>query len=192
MRWVREYFTGGNTLVRVGIVILFFGVAFLLRYVAEHTHVPIEFRLTGVAAAADRAARPRDGACAASAQDTRSRCRAVPLASCISQCSRRLKIYGLMSPALAFPLLVLIAAFSAVLAVMQNSLASRCWASTGGFLAPILASTGQGNHVVLFSYYAVLNAGILVVAWFKAWRPLNCRGFRVHFRDRHGLGRAAL
>jgi len=42
---IREYFTGGNTLVRVGVVILFIGVAFLLRYVAEHTHVPIEFRL---------------------------------------------------------------------------------------------------------------------------------------------------
>src|SRR5262249_44001340 len=42
---VRDYFTSGNTLVRVGIIILFFGVAFLLRYVAEHSHVPIEFRL---------------------------------------------------------------------------------------------------------------------------------------------------
>ena len=49
VRLLREYFTGGNTLVRVGIVILFFGVAFLLRYAAEHTHVPIEFRLSGVA-----------------------------------------------------------------------------------------------------------------------------------------------
>src|SRR3984893_7158487 len=47
----------------------------------------------------------------------------------------------------------------------------------GGFLAPILASTGEGSHVVLFSYYLVLNAGILAVAWFKAWRPLNIAGF---------------
>jgi len=35
----------------------------------------------------------------------------------------------------------------------------------------------QRRHVVLFSYYAVLNAGILAVAWFKAWRPLNIAGF---------------
>lgn len=49
VRIVREYFTGGNTVVRVGIVILFIGMAFLLRYVAEHTNVPIEFRLSGVA-----------------------------------------------------------------------------------------------------------------------------------------------
>jgi uncharacterized membrane protein len=30
---------------------------------------------------------------------------------------------------------------------------------------------------VLFSYYAVLNAGIVAIAWFKAWRPLNVAGF---------------
>jgi uncharacterized membrane protein len=51
VRFLREYFTGGNTLVRVGVIILFIGMAFLLRYVAEHTHVPIEFRLSGVAMA---------------------------------------------------------------------------------------------------------------------------------------------
>ncbi len=35
--------------MRVGVVVLFFGVAFLLKYAYEHTHVPIELRLTGVA-----------------------------------------------------------------------------------------------------------------------------------------------
>ncbi len=41
----------------------------------------------------------------------------------------------------------------------------------------MLASSGDGSHVVLFSYYAVLNAGIVTIAWFKAWRPLNLAGF---------------
>src|SRR6185295_15871491 len=44
-------------------------------------------------------------------------------------------------------------------------------------LAPVLASTGQGSHVMLFSYYAVLNAGIVAIAWVKAWRVLNVLGF---------------
>jgi len=44
-------------------------------------------------------------------------------------------------------------------------------------LAPILASTGQGNHVVLFSFYALLNGSIFGIAWFKAWRILNLLGF---------------
>jgi uncharacterized membrane protein len=29
----------------------------------------------------------------------------------------------------------------------------------------------------LFSYFALLNAGILAIAWFKAWRLLNLIGF---------------
>jgi uncharacterized membrane protein len=33
----------------VGVIILFIGVAFLLRYMAEHTRVPVEFRLIGIA-----------------------------------------------------------------------------------------------------------------------------------------------
>jgi len=66
LRVVREFFTGGNTVVRVGILILFFGVAFLLRYVAEHSHIPIEFRLSGVAELASirRARRNRWVSCA--------------------------------------------------------------------------------------------------------------------------------
>lgn len=48
---IRSFFTGGNTLVRVGVIVLFFDVAFLLRYMAEHSHIPIEVRLTGVALA---------------------------------------------------------------------------------------------------------------------------------------------
>ena len=34
---------------------------------------------------------------------------------------------------------------------------------------------------MLFSYYALLNAGILGIAWFKAWRVLNLLGFAFTF-----------
>lgn len=43
-----NFFFGGNTLVRFGGIVLFFGVAFLLKYAAENIEVPIEARLTGV------------------------------------------------------------------------------------------------------------------------------------------------
>ena len=44
---------GGNTVVRVGVVVLFFGIAFALKYAYEHTHIPIEARLTAVCIAAE-------------------------------------------------------------------------------------------------------------------------------------------
>jgi uncharacterized membrane protein len=34
---------------------------------------------------------------------------------------------------------------------------------------------------MLFSYYAVLNAGIVAIAWAKAWRVLNLLGFGFTF-----------
>jgi len=43
------WIAGGNTLARIGVVLLFIGVAFLVKYATEHTRVPIELRLAAVA-----------------------------------------------------------------------------------------------------------------------------------------------
>ena len=175
-RFIRDYFTGGNTLVRVGVLILFFGVAFLLRYLAEHTHVPIQFRLSGVAL----------GGVALLILGWRLRSRRPGYALAVQgggvgilylTTFASLRLYSLLPPTVGFGLLVAIAVFTAVLAVWQDSQAFAALAVTGGFLAPILASTGQGSHVVLFSYYAVVNASILAISWYRAWRPLNVLGF---------------
>ena len=48
----RNWLFGGNTVLRVGVVLLFLGLAFLLRYATEGMVVPIELRYAGVAAAA--------------------------------------------------------------------------------------------------------------------------------------------
>jgi uncharacterized membrane protein len=71
--------------------------------------------------------------------------------------------------------------FSAALAVLQNALPLAQFGTMGGFLAPVLMSTGSGNHVLLFSYYALLNAGIFAIAWFRSWRSLNLTGFLFTF-----------
>ena len=49
---VLDYFTGGNMIVRIGILILFFGVSFLLKYASDQGVFPIEYRLMSVAAGA--------------------------------------------------------------------------------------------------------------------------------------------
>ena len=45
----KNFFTTGNLVVRVGVVVLFFGVAFLLNYAYENSLLPVEFRLAGAA-----------------------------------------------------------------------------------------------------------------------------------------------
>ena len=177
---IKRFVTGGNTLVQAGVVVLFFGVAFLLRYLAEHSHVSIEVRLSAIAL----------GAVVLLAVGWRLRRRKTGYALALQgggvgilylTVFAALRLYGLLPPALGFGVLVLIAVFSAALAVLQDSAAFAVLGVVGGFLAPVLASTGEGSHVVLFTYYAVLNIGLSMVAWFKAWRPLNITGFLFTF-----------
>ncbi len=175
-----ERLVGGNLVAKVGILVLFFGIAFLIKYAYERIHVPIELRLTGVAIGALvllgfgwrlRATKPGYALILQGG--------GVGILYLVIFAAFRL--FGLMPAALAFALLVGVAGASAALAILQNSLTLAVVGVTGGFLAPVLASTGQGNHVVLFSYYAVLNAGIVAIAWLKAWRVLNVLGFAFTF-----------
>jgi uncharacterized membrane protein len=175
-----KWLLGGNTVVRVGVVILFFGVAFLLKYAYEHTHVPIEVRLVGVALGAfvllvlGWRLRDKRPGYALSLQGA-------GIAVLYLTIFAAFRLYALLPPLPAFVLLVAVAAFSAALAVLQNSLALAVIGASGGFLAPVLASTGRGSHVMLFSYYLVLNLGIFAIAWRKAWRVLNLVGFGFTF-----------
>ena len=170
------WLTGGNALVRVGVIVLFFGVALLLRYAYEHTQVPIELRLIGVALGAvvmlvlGWRLRDTKPVYALAMQGG-----GVGLLFLIVFGAFRL--FHLIPGEAAFVLLVAIAVFCAVLAVLQNAMSLAILGVSGGFLAPVLASTGGGSHVALFSYYAVLNGGVLGIAWYKAWRPLNVVGF---------------
>ncbi len=176
------WLTGGNTIVRVGVLILFIGVAFLVKYAADHAMFPIELRLASVAAGAVALlivgwrlrSSPGRGGYALTLQGA-------GIAILYLTVFASLRMYNLVPAALAFPLLVGIAAFSALLAIRQDAMVLAVVGVAGGFLAPILASTGGGSHVMLFSYYAVLNAGIFFTAAYKAWRPLNIVGFGFTF-----------
>lgn len=163
-------------MLRVGVVLLFFGLAFLLRYATEGMVVPIELRYAGVAAAAlvllglGWWLRLRGTQYALILQGT-------GIAVLYLTVFAAMRLHPLLDPTAALGLLVAVTVFSAILAITQDSLALACAAALGGFAAPILTSTGAGNHVALFSYFALLNAGILGIAWFKAWRLLNLIGF---------------
>jgi uncharacterized membrane protein len=175
-----KWLSGGNTLVRVGVLILFIGVAFLVRYAGEHIDVPIEARLIGVAL----------GAIVLLVLGWRLRERAGGYGLVLQGGGvgvLYLVVFGafhrwhLVPPQLAFVLLVVIALASAILAIAQDSRSLAVAGVTGGFLAPLLASTGQGSHVMLFSFYLVLDIGVLVIAWYKAWRGLNLLSFAFTF-----------
>lgn len=176
-RAVKRWFTVGNVPVKIGILVLFAGVAALLKYASDQGMlvVPVELRLAGVAAAAMAALvfawrkRESNRVFALSMQGG-----AIGILLLTVFAAFKL---GMIPPAGAFALSVGLIAGAGVLAVLQNAKALAVFAVLAGFLAPIWLSTGSGNYVALFSYYAVLNAAILTIAWWRAWRVLNLLGF---------------
>ena len=175
---VKRWFTEGNVPVKVGVLVLFLGVAALLKYATDAgwLRVPIEVRLAGIALAALAALvfawRKRD-----SHRSFALSLQGGAIGILILVVFAAFRVYTLLPPELAFGLLVVIVAATAVLAVAQDALALAVLAVVAGFLAPILVSNGQGNHVVLFGYYAVLNTMIFAIAWIRPWRALNLIGF---------------
>ena len=176
----RDWLLGGNTIVRVGLVILFIGLSFLVRYAAVAGLFPVELRLAVVGAAAlallavgfgKRQTRP----------DFALALQGGGVAVLYLTVFAAFRLYALMPAGLAFGLMIVVCALSCALALLQNSSALAVAAFAGGFAVPLLLSTGRGSHVALFSYYAVLNLAILFIAWKRTWRILNAVGFIATF-----------
>jgi len=173
---VLDWLLRGNLMARAGVIVLFLGVAFLLKYSYQHLQVPLVMRLTGVALAAVALLllgwrlRTTREAYALALQGG-------GIGLLYLTIFGALRLFGLLDAAPAFLMLLAVAALAAMLAVLQDALVLAVLGAAGGFLAPIIAATGGGSHVTLFGYYSVLNLGILAIAFFKAWRVLNLVGF---------------
>ena len=184
---IKSWFTEGNVPVKIGMLVLFAGVAALLKYASDAgmLRVPIGLRLSLVALAAIIALlvgwRQRDQR-RVFALSLQGGAIGVLLITVFAA----FRLYALLPPAAAFALLVVLVAGVGLLAVLQEALALAVLGLLAGFLAPILTSTGHGSHVALFSYYAVLNLAILGIAWKRSWRVLNLLGFVATF----GIGSA--
>jgi len=177
---VTSFFTGGNLAVKVGVIVLFFGVSFLLKYAVEHQLLSVEARLSGAALLGIVLI-----AVGWRLRDSRRAYALIVQGGGVGilylTTFAALRLYSLIPAEMAFFVLVALAVLSAVLAVLQDSPAMAVLGVSGGFLAPVLTSTGSGNYIVLFSYYAILNASIMAIAWFRAWRVLNLAGFLFTF-----------
>jgi uncharacterized membrane protein len=75
-----------------------------------------------------------------------------------------------------FLLMVLITATAFLLAVRLDALVVAVLGICGGFLTPVLLSTGKDQPFGLFGYIALLNAGLMAVALTKRWQFLAVMG----------------
>lgn len=172
IRWLLQ----GNPVAKIGVLLLFFGLAYLFKFATDHDMLPIELRLGMAAALAGglltigwklRSKQPLFGLLL---QGAASGCWYLTIFAAF-------RLYGLLPQELAFGLMIVVCAASVMLAILQQAQSLAVAASLGGFLAPLLLSTGSGNYIGLFSYYLLLSSGILVVSLFQSWRSLNLIGF---------------
>lgn len=174
----KHWLTSGNVPVKIGMIVTFIGVSFLLKYAIDKELVvfPLEFRLLAVAAAGlaliiiGWRLREKMRVYALSLQGG-------GIGVLFLTIFAAFRLWQLLPATLTFLLLVVLTFLTGALAVLQNSRILATFGIVGGFLAPVLTSTGQGSHVALFSYYLVLNGAILGISWFRAWRELNLAGF---------------
>jgi hypothetical protein len=82
-------------------------------------------------------------------------------------------IYKFVDAAPAFLLMVLITATACVVAVALEAQVVALLGMLGGFLTPVLLSTGVDNPLGLFGYIALLDAGLIVVALHRRWHYLG-------------------
>ena len=182
LRAVKRWFSVGNVPVKIGMLVLLAGVAALLKYATDQgwMAMPPELKLAVVAAAALAALvfawrkREDNRVFALSLQGG-------AIGVLLLVVFAAFKGFGLLPAGAAFALSVVLVAGAGVLAVLQDARALAVFALLAGFLAPIWLSTGSGNHVALFSYYAIVNAAIVGIAWYRAWRVLNLLGFAFTF-----------
>ncbi|MDX1454785.1 MAG: DUF2339 domain-containing protein [Gammaproteobacteria bacterium] len=178
LRWLLS----GNVPAKVGVVISFFGVSFLLKYAVESGLLSFSPVIRILAALAFGIGLLVLGW---RWRESRRSYAMVLMGGGIGilylAVFAAFRLYHLVPAGVAFPLMALIAAGSVWLAVGNRAFMLAALGITGGFLAPVLASTGTGSHVALFSYYLLINVGIAAVAWFRHWRLLNLIGFTFTF-----------
>ena len=85
--------------------------------------------------------------------------------------------YQLFNQTVAFTIMVIITIFSCLISLSYDRIELAVLSLIGGFAVPFMVSTGSGNYIVLFTYIAILNSGILLLSYYRKWNLVNILAF---------------
>ncbi|MBT33907.1 MAG: hypothetical protein CMO01_29950 [Thalassobius sp.] len=85
--------------------------------------------------------------------------------------------YELIPQEMTFALMVVFTAFTVLAAINYNKQVIAVFGLVGAYAVPFLLSDGSGKVVVLFIYMAIINIGILIIAFKKYWKALYYAAF---------------
>ncbi|MYK77774.1 MAG: DUF2339 domain-containing protein [Acidimicrobiaceae bacterium] len=180
--WIKQWVTTGNAPVKVGVLVSLVGVGLLLREAHRRgiIELTIEVRLAAAAVFGlvmlavgwrQRRSRPIYGVSLQGGG----------VAVLYLTTYAAFVVYDVVGAVPAAAAVVIVTVGAGVLSVLQDSRVLAVLGIIGGFLAPVLTYSRPDDHVYVFTFFLVLNAAIIGVAWFKTWPELNLLGFGFTF-----------
>ena len=166
-----EQFMGVKGFAWLGGFALFLGVAFFVKYSFDNNFLPPELRvaigfLTGLGLLVGGMLMSRKDFPALS----QTLCATgVVILYAVTFACRSIYHFEFFGALPTFLLMALITTTAFYLAVRLNALVVAILGMLGGFLTPVLLSTGPDNPLGLFGYIAILDAGLMVVALNRRW-----------------------
>jgi hypothetical protein len=166
-----EQFMGVKMFAWVGGLALFLGVAFFVKYSFDNNLVPPELRvaigfIAGLGLLVGGVIMSRKNFSALS----QTLCATgVVILYAVTFACRSIYHFEFFGPLPTLLLMALITTTAFLLAVRLDALVIAILGMLGGFLTPILLSTGQDNPLGLFGYIAILDAGLIIIAQHRRW-----------------------
>jgi len=163
---------GSHWLNRIGIAALLIGVSYFLKYAFENNWIGPAGRVSiGLLAGV---------AVVVWSERFRSRgyrtfsysLKAVGIGTLYLSLWAAFQVYSLIPSEVAFVAMLGVTSATGVMAVTQNAEVLSAFALSGGFVTPLLLSTGQNRELALFSYVALLDLAVLALVVLKPWRRL--------------------
>lgn len=171
-----EEFIGTNLLNKLGIAILVIGIGFGVKYAIDHSQLnPLTRIILGYLAGgallflALRLKKDYENFSAVLLSGS--------MASLYFVTYVAYDFYGLIPQLFAFTLMVIFTAFTVLAAHRYNLQVIALLGLIGAYAVPFLLSDGSGKVVILFSYIAIINCGVLVLSFLKEWRITHYTAF---------------
>jgi uncharacterized membrane protein len=173
-----EQFMGAKLFAWIGGLALFLGIAFFIKYSFDHNMIPPQVRVTlgflaglGLLLGGTMMKRKETLVTAQTLCST-----GVLVLYGVTFACRALYHFAFFDTVPTFLLMSLITAVAFLLSVGMNAMVVAVLGIAGGFMTPVLLSTGQDSPLVLFSYIALLDLGLLAVALRMRWKTLPALG----------------
>jgi uncharacterized membrane protein len=163
---------GSHWLNRIGIAALLIGISYFLKFAFENNWIGPAGRVTIGIIAGIGLVLWSERFRARGYQAFSYSLKAVGIGALYLSLWAAFQVYSLIPSGVAFAMMLVVTAATAVMALAQDAQILAAFAIAGGFSTPLLLSTGQNREVALFTYVAILDLATLALVVFKPWRRL--------------------